>query len=141
MIHTAGHINMRMPQYMYNKIAAALNRDEKPINSSKVFFIGVAYKPDINDERESPATKIMDITSLKGGVVNYHDPHIQFVKTEEGYEYHSMELTKENVEGSDCVVLTTNHKQLDLNLIKRHAKMIVDLRNMIEERNPRIYKL
>lgn len=81
MIHAAGHINMRMPHYMYIKISTALNRHKKSVNGSKVLFLGVAYKPNINDERESPALEIMDTVKHKGGQVQYHDPHIDKVTT------------------------------------------------------------
>lgn len=84
MIHTAGHINIRMPHYMYIKIATALSRHKKAVNGSKVLFLGVAYKPNINDERESTALEIMDIVAHKGGKVQYHDPYISFVKNPEG---------------------------------------------------------
>ncbi len=76
MIHTAGHINMRMPHYMYIKIATTLNRHKKAVNGSRILFLGVAYKPNINDARESPALEIMDITAHKGGDVSYHDPFV-----------------------------------------------------------------
>ena len=73
MIHAAGHINMRMPHYMYIKIATALNRHKKAVNGSNILFLGVAYKPNIDDERESPALEIMDIVTHKGGLVSYKD--------------------------------------------------------------------
>jgi UDP-N-acetyl-D-glucosamine dehydrogenase len=141
MIHAAGHINMRMPHYMYIKIATALNRQKKAVNGSNILFIGVAYKPNINDERESPALEIMDITSHKGGYVNYHDPYIPNVKTNEGRLFESIELTIENVENADCVVLTTNHKDFDINFIKEHSNLIVDMRNMIKDSNEKVVKL
>ena len=92
MIHTAGHINMRMPHYMYIKIATALNRHKKAVNGSRILFLGVAYKPNINDARESPALEIMDITAHKGGVLSYHDPYVPEVRTGEGREFQSMPL-------------------------------------------------
>ncbi|MEN8250367.1 MAG: nucleotide sugar dehydrogenase, partial [Bacteroidota bacterium] len=92
MIHTAGHINMRMPHYMYIKIATALNRHKKAVNGSEILFLGVAYKPNIDDERESPALKIIDKVVAKGGEVNYHDPYIHMIKTEEGNSFESVEL-------------------------------------------------
>ncbi len=141
MIHTAGHINMRMPHYMNIKIATALNRHKKAINGSKILFLGVAYKPDINDERESPALEIMDIIAHKGGDINYHDPFIPTVTTNEGRQYESVELTKEILNDADVVILTTNHSVFDINFIKSNAKLIVDLRNMIEESSETIYKL
>jgi UDP-N-acetyl-D-glucosamine dehydrogenase len=141
MIHAAGHINMRMPHYMYIKIATALNRHKKAVNGSKILFLGVAYKPNIDDERESPALEIMDIVAYKGGEVSYNDPHIPRVTTHEGYNYTSVPLTAETLQSADCVVLTTNHNAFDVEFIQRHAQMIVDMRNMIKEGGERVYKL
>ena len=100
MIHAAGHINMRMPHYMYIKIATALNRHKKAVNGSKILFLGVSYKPDINDARESPALEIMDIAAHKGGDVRYHDPYIPCITTPEGLSLTSMELSSETL--SEC---------------------------------------
>lgn len=141
MIHAAGHINMRMPHYMYIKISTALNRHKKAVNGSNILFIGVAYKPNIDDARESPALEIMDIVAHKGGKVSYHDPYIPQVKTNEGREYKSVDLSAEALAKAECVVLTTNHKDLDMELIKEHSKLIVDMRNMIEEANGKVVKL
>lgn len=141
MIHAAGHINMRMPHYMYIKIATALNRHKKAVNGSKILFMGVAYKPNIDDERESPALEIMDITTHKGGIVTYNDPHISSVKTNDGKVFHSVKLSAETLQNADCVVLTTNHDAFDTNFIKEHAKLIVDMRNMIAESSENVYKL
>lgn len=141
MIHTAGHINMRMPHYMYIKIATALNRHKKAVNGSKVFFLGVAYKPDIDDERESPALEIMDIVAHKGGEVRYHDPYIPQVRTQHGTSYQSVELSAQALEDADVVVLTTNHRVFDVEFIMQHAKLIVDLRNMVREASEKVYKL
>jgi UDP-N-acetyl-D-glucosamine dehydrogenase len=141
MIHTAGHINMRMPHYMYIKIATALNRHKKAVNGSKVLFLGVAYKPNINDERESPALEIMEIVEHKGGKVSYHDPHIPMARTHDGKEYQSIELTTGALAQADVVVLTTNHSAFDVQIIQQHASMIVDLRNMIEQASDKVYKL
>ncbi|MFW5832286.1 MAG: nucleotide sugar dehydrogenase, partial [Prolixibacteraceae bacterium] len=126
MIHSAGHINMRMPHYMYIKIATALNRHKKAVNGSKVLFLGVAYKPNIDDERESPVLEIMDITKHKGGEVAYHDPFIPKIKTGESNELLSVVLTKEILQQADCVVLSTNHDAFDVDFIRRNAQMIVD---------------
>jgi len=141
MIHTAGHINMRMPHYMYIKISTALNRHKKAVNGSKVLFLGVAYKPNINDERESPALDIMDTVKHKGGEVQYHDPHIDNITTHNGHKFNSLQLTKETLSAADVVVLTTNHSAFDVEFIQQHAKMIVDLRNMIKESGENVYKL
>ena len=141
MIHAAGHINMRMPHYMYIKIATALNKHKKAVNGSSILFLGVAYKPNIDDPRESPALEIMDITAHKGGIVTYHDPYIPTVKTNEGRVFESVELKDETLKMAACVVLTTNHKDFDVELIQKHAKLIVDLRNMIKESSDNVYKL
>jgi UDP-N-acetyl-D-glucosamine dehydrogenase len=141
MIHAAGHINMRMPHYMYIKIATALNSHKKAVNGSKILFLGVAYKPNINDERESPALDIMDITAHKGGIVSYHDPYIHRVITNEGREFKSIELSTEALQKADCAVVTTNHSNLNLDHIEKHSKMIVDMRNMIKDVKKNIYKL
>jgi UDP-N-acetyl-D-glucosamine dehydrogenase len=141
MIHAAGHINMRMPHYMYIKIATALNRHKKAVNGSKVLFLGVAYKPDIDDERESPALEIMDIVAHKGGEISYNDPHIPSVRTHHHASLQSVPLTEETLKQADCVVLTTNHKAFDVEFIRQHSKMIVDLRNMIKDGGENIYKL
>ena len=104
---------LRMPHYMYIKIATALNSHKKAVNGSSIMFLGVAYKPNINDERESPALEIMYITAHKGGRVSYHDPYIPQVKTNDGRKFNSVDLSTEALAEVDCVVLTTNHKDFD----------------------------
>lgn len=141
LIHTAGHINMRMPHYMYIKIATALNKFKKAVNGSRILFLGVAYKPNIDDERESPALEIMDITAQKGGEVAYCDPFIPKVVTHHGNSYLSVEMSAEELQKADCVVLTTNHSIFDVAFIQQHSRLIVDMRNMIAESSDRVYKL
>lgn len=141
MIHTAGHINMRMPHYMVIKISTALNRQKKAINGSKILFLGVAYKPNIDDERESPALEIMDIVERKGGIISYNDPHIPTVKTNGGIRLNSTKLSAEALSQADCVVLTTNHDAFDLEFIQKYAVLIVDLRNMVKKSSEKVYKL
>ena len=141
MIHAAGHINMRMPHYMVIKISTALNRQKKAINGSKILFLGVAYKPNIDDERESPALEIMDIDARKGGLISYNDPHIPAVITNGGVKLDSTESSEETLADADCVVLTTNHSVFDINFIQKHSRLIVDLRNMINEAGEKVYKL
>ncbi|MCG8571769.1 MAG: nucleotide sugar dehydrogenase [Spirochaetes bacterium] len=139
MIHAAGYIDLLMPHRMTIKITSALNRQKKPINGSTIFFLGVAYKPNINDERESPALKIMDIVANKGGIVQYHDPFIPHVVTEEGNKYLSSSIN--DMEKADCVVITTNHSCFDEQEILKKSRLIVDLRNVIKTKNDKVYKL
>ena len=141
MIHTAGHINMRMPHYMYIKISSALNRHQKPVNGSKVLFLGVAYKPNIDDERESPAIEIIDEVVKKGGIVSYNDPHIPHITTHEGHSFTSVELSAETLANADVVVITTKHSVYDFEMIRKHAPLIVDLQNAYSEGGENIYKL
>ncbi len=141
MIHTAGHINMRMPHYMYIKISSALNRQKKPVNGSNVLFLGVAYKPNIDDERESPAIEIIDEVVKKGGIVSYNDPHIFKITTHEGHSFSSTELSDENLSNADVVVITTKHAAYDFEMIRKHAHLIVDLQNAYSEGGENIYKL
>ena len=140
MIHTAGHINMRMPYYMQIKIVSALNKHKKPINGSKILFLGVAYKPNINDERESPALEIMDIVAKKGGIVSYNDPYIPSIQTHRS-TYNSIPLTAVNLRDADVVVITTNHADYDAAFITEHSRLIVDLRNIILPGDKKVFKL
>lgn len=141
MIHAAGHINMRMPHYMYIKIATALNRHKKAVNGSKILFLGVAYKPNIDDERESPALEIIDTVIQKGGIVSYNDPHIPKVKTNQENKLNSVELTPERLAEADVVVLTTNHDVFNMEFVQKHANLMVDMRNMIKDSSDKVYKL
>src|SRR5674476_1203520 len=141
MIHTAGHINMRMPNYMYIKIAMALNSVKKAVNGSNILFLGVAYKPNIDDARESPALEIIDLVAKKGAIVTYHDPFIPQVETDHDLSLHSVELTAEALQKADCVVITTNHSAFTPEFIIQHARLIVDLRNVIQEKGKKVFKL
>ncbi|WP_303921566.1 nucleotide sugar dehydrogenase [Draconibacterium sediminis] len=141
MIHTAGHIDLLMAHRMTVKITSALNRQKKAINGSKILFLGVAYKPDINDERESPALKIMEEVENKGGEVSYHDPYISAVTLGSGSRFESLEMAEPVLAAADCVVITTNHKSFDADFIEKNSKLVVDLRNMIKEASDKVYKL
>lgn len=143
MINTADNIENLMPHRMTIKINSALNRHQKPINGSKILFMGVAYKPDIADERESPALKIMDEVAKKNGIVYFNDPYVPEVTTEEGRVFSSSELSDQLVSDMDCVVFVTNHSVYDVKRVVDNAKLVVDLRNATHEIDNRdkIYKL
>lgn len=141
MIHTAGHINNMMAHRMTIKITSALNRHKKAINGSKILFLGVAYKPNIDDSRESPALKIMDEVVKKGGEVFYHDPFVPEVRTEEKRSFQSISFSIENIKKMDCIVISTNHKAFDFDFLLHHANLIVDLRNAIKQPSNKVYKL
>ena len=141
MIHTAGLIDNLMSHRMTIKINTALNKRKKAINGSKILILGVAYKPDIADERESPALKIIDEVAKKGGEVIYHDPFIKTLKTPEGRFYKSFELTDKLLNNCDCVVITTNHSSFDIDNIVEKSDTIVDLRNAVKNVSEKVYKL
>jgi UDP-N-acetyl-D-glucosamine dehydrogenase len=132
MIHTAGAINDRMPHRMMNKISFALNRYKKSMNGATILFLGIAYKPDIDDARESPALLVMEQVTKKGAKVLYHDPYIAEVTDDHGNHYTGSELTEELIAGADCVVFTTNHSCFDAKRIVEKAKLIVDMRNVVK---------
>jgi UDP-N-acetyl-D-glucosamine dehydrogenase len=144
MINTAGQINNLMPYRMMNKIAFALNRQKKAMNGSTVFFLGVAYKPDIDDARESPALLVMEQVARKGAKVLYHDPYIPEVVDEHGRLWKGIELTDEMISSADCVVFSTNHSCFDVPHIVEVAKLVVDMRNAVKSvhiENAKVFKL
>ena len=132
MIHSAGSINDRMPHRMMNKISFALNRHKKSMNGSTVLFMGIAYKPDIADARESPALLIMEQLKKKGANVLYHDPYIPDFTDEYGNNYIGSELTDKLLEKADCIVFTCNHSCFNHDQIVKKSKLVVDLCNAIK---------
>lgn len=144
MIDAAGRINNLMPYRMMNKISYALNRQAKAMNGAKVLFLGVAYKPDIDDARESPALLVMHEVTRKGAEVLYYDPYIPEVIDEHGKKWTSTQLSDDLLEKVDCVVFTTNHACLDVEHIVEKAKLIVDMRNAVKSvqiENGKVFKL
>ncbi|QQO09824.1 nucleotide sugar dehydrogenase [Breznakiella homolactica] len=132
MIHTAGAINDLMPYRMMNKISYALNRHKKPMNGSTILFLGVAYKPDIDDARESPALLVIEQVARKGAIIKYHDPYVSYIKDKAGNQYNSVELSDKVIQNADCVVFTTNHKVFDVDYIVKNASLVVDMRNCVK---------
>ncbi len=140
MIHTAGHIDTLMPHRMTIKITSALNRHKKAVNGAKILFLGVAYKPDIDDARESPALKIMDEVAKKGGDVCYHDGHVASVQTPDGSEYKNLPDALRRLDAFDCVVLTTRHSGIDYDAVVNKSQLVVDLVNCVLP-TEKVYKL
>jgi len=141
MIHTAGQINTLQPHRMMVKINTILNKHKKPLNGSKLLFMGVAYKADINDERESPALRVMDEVKQKGANVSYYDPYIPRAVSEHGNEYKSVELSDAVIADADCVIFTTAHKAFNIENIVSKAKLVVDLRNAVKFKSEKVYRL
>jgi len=132
MINQAGQINNLMPYRMMNKISYALNKHGIALSRSKLLFLGVAYKPDIDDPRESPALLVMEEVAKKGAQVLFHDPYIPFVRDDHGHEITGSELTDDLLASVDCVVFTTNHSCFDVERIVDKSKLVVDMRNAVK---------
>ena len=130
-VELAGRINRDMPRYAVQRIARALNRDGKPVRGSTILLLGVSYKPDVGDVRESPSLKLIDLLRADGALVSYHDPHVETLR-EHGLS--STPLTVETLGGADCVVIATDHSSVDLVAVIAGAPRILDLRNAVRRR-------
>ncbi len=127
-IDLASEINSQMPAYVVGKVAQALNEERKPVNGSRVLVVGVAYKPDIDDIRESPALDVMRLLEADGAEVVFHDPYIPSYR-EDGHSRSGVELTAAELQRADAVVIVTNHRAVDYQMLMDHASLIVDSRN------------
>jgi UDP-N-acetyl-D-glucosamine dehydrogenase len=128
-IDLASEINSQMPAYVVEKVSHALNLERKPVNGSNILVLGVAYKRDIDDVRESPALDVIRLLEDQGAAVSFHDPFIAIVR-EEGHEREGVDLTAEILEETDAVVIVTDHRGVDYQLVMDHASLIVDSRNV-----------
>ncbi|MCL4867068.1 MAG: nucleotide sugar dehydrogenase, partial [Gemmatimonadales bacterium] len=124
-IDLAGEVNTEMPLFWVRKVVAALNDIGRAVRGSSVLVIGVAYKRDIDDLRESPALDIIKLLEAQGAKVQYHDPYVSAF-TEDGHRHTSVPLTAEAVAAADCVMIVTDHTGLDYGLVKQHARSVVD---------------
>jgi len=143
-IELAGHVNGAMPRHVVEKVSDALNSHTKPLRGSSVLVLGISYKRDIDDLRESPALDVMATLDQKGAKVSYHDPYLPSLPAREwpgGFDLTSVGLRAETLAAADCVVLVTDHRVLDYDLIVRHAPLIVDTRNAIKTPHPHVFKL
>lgn len=139
-INLASEINTNMPRYVTGKVQDALNENRKPLKGSRILVLGVAYKPDIDDLRESPAIDVINLLRVKGAQVSYHDPYIPHIEIESAgpgpiaqdpVELHSVTDLMAAVKDVDCVVIITNHRVYDYAAILDQAKLIVDTRNAL----------
>ncbi|MGD9632016.1 MAG: nucleotide sugar dehydrogenase [Pirellulales bacterium] len=131
-IELAGEINAAMPQYVLNRLSAALNKVKKPICGSKIAILGVAYKKDVDDPRESPSFVLMEELLEQGAIVSYNDPHIPHLPKMRAHqlpEMKSSELTPHYLSGQDCVLIATNHSSYDYGFIVGNSQLVVDTRN------------
>jgi UDP-N-acetyl-D-glucosamine dehydrogenase len=127
-IDLASEINSEMPDYVADKVAAALNDERKAVNGSRVLVLGVAYKKDIDDVRESPALDIIRLLEALGATVVFHDPHVAKIN-ENGVEHVSVALTDDELRRADAVVIVTDHSRIDYQRIVNKSSLVVDTRN------------
>ena len=129
-IELAGEINAEMPEYWVGRVVDRLNEQGRAARGSKVLVVGVAYKKDIDDIRESPALDVIRLLERRGAVVSYHDPQVRQLQDDD-IELASTPLTAEALGAADCVVIVTDHSDVDYPLIARSARLVVDTRNAL----------
>ena len=143
-IELAGDINSRMPEYVVEKISAALNSRKKSLNGSKVLVLGAAYKKDIADTRESPSLDIMNILEREGAIVSYNDPYVPEISLDNGRKVKSVDISAKTLSAADCVAILTNHSDYKYQYIVDKADLVVDTRNAtknIKNGRDKIFKI
>jgi UDP-N-acetyl-D-glucosamine dehydrogenase len=142
-IELAGEINTAMPYYVVSKVIEGLNRQKKCLNGSKILVLGVTYKKDIADVRESPALRIIELLEKEGALVSYHDPYIPKIPPmrEHKIDKSSIDLSEEIIQDMDCIIIITNHSSYNYDWILEKANLIVDTRNAIRKLGRYSYKL
>ena len=127
-IDIAGEVNSEMPHFWVRKAIDTLNSQGKAMRGAKVLVLGVAYKKDIDDLRESPALDIIRLLEQFGAEVTYHDPWVPAF-TEDGHAFTSVPMTPESLAATDCVLIVTDHSNIDYGMVRQHATLVVDTRN------------
>jgi UDP-N-acetyl-D-glucosamine dehydrogenase len=131
LIELAGHINSQMPAFTVNTIGDALNERRKPLKGSHVLGLGVTYKRDTNDLRESPALQVLEALAEKGASVYFSDPYVQSIPIK-GKTIKGVELSPETLQAMDCVAILTDHSVFDYSMIAKHSPLILDTRNALK---------
>jgi UDP-N-acetyl-D-glucosamine dehydrogenase len=146
-IELAGEVNTYMPKYVINRLIEALNVDRIALRGARILVLGIAYKKNVDDNRETPAAEIIEHLAERGAEISYHDPHLPKFPEMRKYDLNleSVPLDAELVAGMDCVLIVTDHDAVDYGLVGEHAKLVVDTRNAMarvpEDRvNARIVK-
>jgi UDP-N-acetyl-D-glucosamine dehydrogenase len=134
-IDLASEINSEMPEFVVRKVARALNEDERSVKGSRILVLGIAYKKDIDDMRESPALDVMRLLEERGAQVDYHDPFVPSFR-EDGHAKHGVPLTADVLERADAVVVVTDHTDVDYQFVADHAALVVDSRNVLARVRP-----
>jgi len=134
-IELAGEVNASMPDYVLAKVTQSLNDMGKPVRDSKIALLGVAYKRDVDDPRESPSFILLERLLARGASMTYNDPHVPHLPSMRAHdlpEMSSCELTPEYLEAQDCVLIATDHSSYDYQFIVKHSRLVIDTRNATE---------
>lgn len=139
-IELAGEINAAMPMWVVRKISEALNVRGKPTNGAKILILGVAYKPDIDDMRESPSLELISLLTQRGADVQYHDPFVPSLPKTRKHNFilDSVPLDVAQLQAQDCVVIVTHHSNFDYEFIQAHASLVVDTRGKCDRSRPNV---
>ena len=140
-IQLAGEINTAMPLHVVGLVQEGLNQQRKSIRGSQILVIGVAYKKNVDDVRESPALDVMKLLENDGAELSFYDPYVSFVKLNGNGINGNKSLTKENLKNSDAVIIMTDHDQIDFQFIEENSDLIIDSRNVIKKNQPHVIKL
>jgi len=134
-IELAGEVNTAMPEWVIGKLTDALNERSLPVKGSRILVLGIAYKKNVDDMRESPSVELMQLLSDKGAQVDYSDPFVPVFPTMRKYQFdlQSVELSEAVIKSYDCILLATNHDCFDYSMIKQNAQLIVDTRGYYEQ--------
>ncbi len=135
-IELAGEINQKMPEYVIEQLMEILNQQGKPVKGSKIALLGVAYKKDVDDPRESPSFELIDMLIQRGAVLTYNDPHVPTLPKMRGHnvpDMSSSDLTPEYLADQDCVLIATDHTAYDYGFIVKHSPLIIDTRNATKD--------
>jgi UDP-N-acetyl-D-glucosamine dehydrogenase len=139
-IELAGEINTAMPEYVINRIAEALNASRKPVNGSRILIVGLAYKPNVDDDRESPSYQLMDLLEKRGASAAYYDPHVPVIRPTREHSHwagtRSVPWNQETIESYDAVVIATAHAAVNYGELGRWARCIIDTRNAMSMVSP-----
>ncbi|MDU9020982.1 UDP-N-acetyl-D-glucosamine 6-dehydrogenase [Pseudomonas corrugata] len=141
-IELSGEVNKAMPEYVVGKLMDGLNERGKALKNSKVLVLGIAYKKNVDDMRESPSVEIMELITAKGGLISYSDPHVPVFPRmrEHNFDLASEELSVKNLAMFDAVVLATDHDKFDYDLIGQHSKLLIDTRGKYRASEKHIIK-
>ncbi|MGE3671812.1 MAG: nucleotide sugar dehydrogenase, partial [Polyangiaceae bacterium] len=143
-IELAGEVNVSMPRYVIDKLQEGLNEHERSLKGSKVLVLGLAYKKDIDDPRESPSFELIELLLHRGAKVSYHDPHIPVAPSMRSWPdlptLESQALTEDLLKSVDAVLISTEHTAVDYALVAKHSKLVIDTRGVYREPLPNVIK-